>query len=152
MGTEKLKDFQEDFALFIEAGFTAVKQLDETNAKRLFEAAQILRPESTTPQIGLGYIALNKLDIVEASSTFEKIIECEPKNHLARAFLGISYLLTKAKRKRGEELIAEASEEGDSSVKNLCSISLKWAEKDLKKRENRPPFFLSSPEEEKSKT
>ena len=62
MGEEdKLEDFRHDFALLIEAGFVAVKQLDELSARRLFEAAQVLRPDSTAPQIGLGYIALNKL-------------------------------------------------------------------------------------------
>lgn len=146
---DKLEDFQHDFALLIEAGFVAVKQLDEISARRLFEAAQVLRPESTAPKIGLGYIALNKLEVKEASAAFEEVIKEEPDNYLALAFLGISYLLVKAKRKRGEELINEANEKTDDpTVNNLCNIALEWAERDLKKKEARAPFF-SGPEESK---
>jgi Tfp pilus assembly protein PilF len=100
---EKLNEFKEDFALLIEAGFIAVKQLDETSATRIFHAAQVMNPDSTAPQIGLGYIALNKLEIKEATKTFEEIIEKEPENYLALTFLGICFLLTKPKRKKGKK-------------------------------------------------
>ncbi len=149
MGEDRLEDFRHDFALLIEAGFVAVKQLDETNAKRLFNAAQVLRPESTAPQIGLGYIALNKLDVKDASSIFESVVEQEPENHLAQAFLGIAYLLVKSKRKQGEDLISGAREATeDPTVINLCKIALEWAEKDLKNRSKKAPFFSGSGEDE----
>ena len=61
--------------------------------KRIFEAAQLLNPQSTAPQIGLGYIALNKLQMKEACLIFESIVELEPENQLAQTFLGICYLL-----------------------------------------------------------
>jgi len=151
MAEDKLEDFRHDFALFIEAGFVAVKQLDETSAKRLFNAAQVLDPKSTAPQIGLGYVALNKLEVKEASEIFKKIHEQEPDNHLAQAFLGICYLLVKSKRDEGEKLINEAKKlSDDETVQNLCDISLDWAEKDLKKRDKKAPFFSNqSPEEKK---
>ena len=150
--TEKdaLEDFRQDFALLLEAGFVAVKQLDETSARRLFEAAQVLRPDSTAPRIGTGYIALNKLEVKEASTIFEEVIKQEPDNQLARAFLGISYLLVKAKRAKGEELIAEVSEQTDDpTIKNLCDISLEWAEKELKKKDDRGPLSPPAMAEEK---
>lgn len=150
MVEDKLEDFRHDFALFIEAGFVAVKQLDETSAKRLFKAAQVLKPDSTAPQIGLGYIALNKLEVKEAVEIFESVHKQEPDNHLAQAFLGICYLLVKSKREAGEKLIAQAkSESNDATVQNLCDISLDWAEKDLKKRDRKAPFFSSPRPEEK---
>lgn len=151
MGEEdKLEDFRHDFALLIEAGFVAVKQLDELSARRLFEAAQVLRPDSTAPQIGLGYIALNKLEIKEASAIFETVVKQEPENYLAQAFLGICYLLVKAKRKKGEDLIADAGEKStDPTVRNLCGLAAEWAEKDLKKKENKAPFFSGANEEQK---
>ena len=62
-----LKDFKEDFALFIEAGFIAIKQLDEITARRLFKAAELLNPDNPASQLGLGYVALNKLQINEAT-------------------------------------------------------------------------------------
>lgn len=144
---EKLSYFKDDFALFIEAGFIAVKQLDETSASRIFNAAQMLNPESSAPQIGLGYIALNKLEVKQASRIFEAVTESEPENHLAQVFLGMCYLLTKPKRKKGEKLIREAMEKTtDETIKNLGSISLEWADKDLTKRT--APFFAAQNETE----
>ncbi len=142
---DKLKDFQDDFALFIEAGFVAVKQLDETSATRIFNAAQLLNPESSAPKIGLGYIALNKLEVKEATRIFEGVTAQEPDNQLAQTFLGMCFLLTKPKRKKGEKIIREAMEKTtDETIKNLGSISLEWAEKDLSK--NSAPFFASQTE------
>lgn len=148
MEQNKFQEFKEDFALFIEAGFVAVKQLDEISSKRIFEAAQLLAPKSTAPQIGLGYIALNKLQIKEASQIFETIVAIEPENYLAQTFLGICYLLNKQKRKAGERLIKESMDKTtDPTIKNLGMISLEWAEKDLKKN-NKAPFFAVNQQED----
>lgn len=144
---EKFEVFKEDFALFIEAGFIAVKQLDEISALRIFEAAQILNPASSAPKIGFGYIALNKLEIKKASEIFEEICAEDPDNHLAQTFLGISYLLNKNKRKKGEKLIQEAIEKTtDPSVKNLGKTALNWSEKELSKIKS-PFFHQEEPEE-----
>jgi hypothetical protein len=141
----KLESFKEDFALLIEAGFVAVKQLDETSAARIFKAAQVMSPDSTAPQIGLGYISLNKLELKEATKIFEAVIKKEPDNHLAQTFLGICFLLNKPKRKKGEKLIQDAmSKATDPTIKNLGKISLEWAEKDLTKE--KAPFFTVSKE------
>jgi Flp pilus assembly protein TadD len=141
MDQEKIQDFKEDFALLIEAGFVAVKQLDETSATRIFHAAQALSPNNVAPQIGLGYIALNKLEVKEATRIFEAIVQAEPENHLAQTFLGMCFLLNKSKRKKGEKLIQESMEKtSDPTVKNLGAISLEWAEKDLTKKV-KAPFF-----------
>jgi Flp pilus assembly protein TadD len=147
MEQEKIQEFKEDFALLIEAGFVAVKQLDETSATRIFHAAQALSPYSTAPQIGLGYIALNKLEIKEATRIFETVMKVEPENYLAQTFLGMSLLLTKGKQKKGEKLIQEATEKTtDPTIKNLGTMSLEWAEKDLTKI-SKGPFFASQKEE-----
>jgi lipopolysaccharide biosynthesis regulator YciM len=146
MSDEKLEAFKEDFPLLIEAGFVAVKQLDETSASRIFHAAQALNPESTAPQIGLGYISLNKLEVKEATKAFEEVIKKEPENYLAQTFLGICFLLNKPKRKKGEKLIQEAMKKTDNpSIKNLGEVSLEWANKDLTKKE--APFFAAKQEE-----
>lgn len=148
MEKQKLDEFTEDFALLIEAGFVAVKQLDETSASRIFHAAQVMSPDSTAPQIGLGYIALNKLEVKEATKIFEAVTKKEPVNYLAQTFLGICYLLNKPKRKKGEKLIQEAIQKStDPTVKNLGKTSLEWAEKDLSKE--KAPFFAGKQEEEK---
>ncbi len=144
--TEILEDFVEDFGLLIEAGFIAVKQLDETSAQRIFQAAQTISPKSTAPRIGLGYIALNKLEIKEATRIFREVTEEEPANYLAQVFLGMCYLLTKPKRRKGEKLIADIKDKtNDPTIKNLAEIALEWSDKDLKKE--KAPFFSSLPEE-----
>lgn len=140
MQKQGIEDFKEDFALLIEAGFVAVKQLDETSASRIFNAAQVINPTSTAPQIGLGYIALNKLEIKKATTIFEQVVEKEPTNYLAQTFLGMCFLLNKPKRKKGEKLIQEAMEKSDDpTIKNLGSVSLQWADKDL--NDLKSPFF-----------
>jgi len=147
MDQGKLADFKEDFALLIEAGFIAVKQLDETSATRIFNAAQMMSPNNVAPQIGLGYIALNKLEIKQAIRIFEDVIKKEPQNYLAVTFLGICFLMTKPKRKKGERMIREAMEKtNDPTIKNLGTLSLEWAEKDLSKEKS--PFFSTATADE----
>lgn len=146
----RIQDFREDFPLLIEAGFIAVKQLDETSATRIFYAAQVLSPESTAPQIGLGYIALNKLELKTATKIFEEVTQKEPENYLAQTFLGMCFLLNKQKRKKGEKLIQEAmAKTTDPTIKNLGKTSLEWADKDLKKE--KAPFFSMQDEESGAK-
>ncbi len=150
MDQDLLDSFKEDFALLIESGFVAVKQLDEISATRIFHAAQAISPNHTAPQVGLGYIALNKLEVKEATRIFEAVVEQEPDNHLALAFLGMCFLLTKPKRKKGEKLIEEVLEKtDDESSVNLCKISLEWADKDLKKLKSP---FLGNKEEGQEET
>jgi len=150
MEEANLNEFKEDFSLLIEAGFVAVKQLDETSASRIFNAAQMMSPNSTAPQIGLGYIALNKLEVKEATRIFEAIARKEPENQLAQTFLGICYLLNKPKRQKGKKLINEAmSKTTDPTIRNLGQISLEWAEKDLSKE--KAPFFATTEEKESDK-
>lgn len=147
---DKMEEFKDDFSLLIEAGFVAVKQLDAISSSRIFVAAQIISPGHTAPKIGLGYIALNQLNVKEATHIFETIVETEPENYLAQTFLGMCYLLNKPKRKKGEKLIHEAIEKSDDpTIKGLGKISLEWAEKDLKK--TKAPFFEERETEEKSK-
>ncbi len=141
------ESFKDDFSLLVEAGFVAVKQLDEVSATRLFLAAKAVSPKHTAPDIGLGYIALNKLDIKEATRILTDVIEREPDNALASTFLGMCYLLTKSKRGEGEALIGKIMKEtSDPAIVNLCKISLEWANKDLKKIKS--PFLGEKNEEE----
>jgi len=135
--------FNEDFSLFVEAGFIAVKQLDEIAARRLFKAAEALNPENPAPQLGLGYIALNKLRIAEASTIFEGIVKQDPHHYLAKALLGVAYLLTQDKKKEGERLIVEAKENSDDpTIGNLADVCLEWSKKDLGSKDL-PPLKAS---------
>jgi hypothetical protein len=141
MDSGKLEEFKEDFALLIEAGFVGVKQLDEISSTRIFLGAQCLSPDHSAPQIGLGYIALNKLQIKEATPIFEAITLKEPDNYLAQTFLAVCFLLTKGKGKKGEKLIQETLKKtNDPTIVNLATLTLEWAKKDLAKK-SKAPFF-----------
>ncbi|MBT3394745.1 MAG: SctF chaperone SctG [Waddliaceae bacterium] len=134
--------YQEDFGNMIEAGFIAVKNLDEGAAHRLFHAANILKPESTAPMIGIGYIYLNKLQHKEAADLFEQVIDKEPDNDLATMFLGLSYVLSDDKQGEGEKLIKTTMKKTeDPAIQNLGKVALEWNEKDLKS-ENKKKFIL----------
>lgn len=130
--SKKLESFRSDFALLIEGGFIAAKQNDEVLATRIFCAAQILNRHHSAPQIGLGYIALNKMQIKQALTFFNAVLKQEPSNMLAKTFAGMCYLLSKNKRKQGETMVKEAMEKtDDETIKNLGALALKWSEKDL---------------------
>ncbi len=129
-----LDSFSEDFVLFIEAGFLAIKQADEDSAKKLFGAAKVLRPASVEPDIGLAYIQLNKLEIKEAFEGFCKVLEKDPENPYATSMKGISMMLQKEKRDEGKRIINQLIETAqDDSVKTLGKVALKWCEEDLSK-------------------
>jgi Flp pilus assembly protein TadD len=140
-------DFDADFSLFIEAGFIAVAQKDEPGAAKLFNAAQILRPWDPAPEIGLGYIALNKLEVDKAEVLLNSALKKEPDHLLAKTFLGIAYLLQEPKRKKGEALIKDAmAKTDDEAVVELGKVSLMWADKDLKP--SKAPFFAKKSSDE----
>lgn len=131
--------FAEDYSLLVEAGFVAVKQLDEIAARRIFKAAEILNPDNPASQIGFGYIALNKLRVTEAATIFEAILDKDPKHRLAQALLGVVYLLTQDKKKRGEQLLIEAKDGcDDPTIKNLAEVCLDWMKKDLQAKSVSP--------------
>lgn len=148
MHEEKFEEFRGDFSLLIESGFIAVKQLDEIGAVRIFTAAQALNPTSTAPKIGMGFIALNKMQIKEATGIFEEVVALEPENSLAQTFLAICLLLTKGKHKKGEKLIQDIlAKETDPTVRNLANVSLHWSQKELAKKRSTSPFFINQKEE-----
>lgn len=130
-----LQAFAEDYSLLIESGFVAIKQCDEIAARRLFKAAEVLNPENPASQVGLGYIELNKLRVSQAAEIFGNIVRSHPEHYLAKALLGVAYLLTPDKREEGRNLITEAGKKSDDpTIKNLSSVCLEWVDKDLKNR------------------
>lgn len=144
MSDESILDFfSDDYALFIEAGFVAIKQADEIAARRLFKAAEALSPENPASQLGLGYIALNKLHVAEATHIFEAILKRDPEHYLALALLGVAYILTRDKKKKGEALIREAQQKSsDPTIHHLADVCIEWVQSDLSKS-NLPPLRAS---------
>ncbi|MBB65813.1 MAG: SctF chaperone SctG [Waddliaceae bacterium] len=143
MSEEKFEQFLDDYRLLIEAGFSAVKLCDETAAHRLFCAAEVLRSDAPEWALGLGYIALNKLEVKKAAQIFKEVLEQHPDYHIAQTFYGLALLFSKETRQEGERLIKDSmNKTDDPSVKNLGRVSLEFAETDLKK--SKAPFFTGA--------
>ncbi len=127
-----LKKYKEDFILMLETGFIAVNQADEDSALKLFKAAEILKPENTLPKVGFGYLHLHKLELTQASRCFEDVLEKEPKNEMAKAFLGICMSLMPKQVDKGEKVLAEALKSKDPMIKNLCHTAIDFVDKFVK--------------------
>jgi hypothetical protein len=128
-----LKQYKEDFILFLEAGFIAVNQADEDAAVKLFKAAELLEPKNTLAKVGMGYLHLHKLELKQAIQSFESVVELEPDNDMAKAFLGICKTMTPREVLEGEKLLVAAEQSEDKEVKKLSSMALDFVDKFAKK-------------------
>lgn len=150
-----LQQFKDHFILLCEAGFIAVNQADETAATKLFKASELLKPENTLPKVGEGYMHMMKLELKQACKIFDDVITLEPKNEMAKAFLGLSYALTATEVARGEEILVKTIEEAeDDGVKQLAVTALEFVENFLKKAPTpleQPPEAKKKKKEEKEK-
>ena len=134
MAESALKPYKEDFFLILEAGFIAVNSADEDSAIKLFRACQVLKPESTFPKVGLGYMHLCKLEIKQAIKLFEEVVAIEPTNDMAQAFLGICMSMNPAQITKGEKLLEEMiAKAGDEDVKKLADMALEFVDQFVKK-------------------
>jgi hypothetical protein len=127
------KDYKEDWILFLECGFIAVNQMDEDAAIKLFKAAELLNPKSTLPKVGMGYLHLHKLELKQASKVFEEVLEKEPKNEMAKTFLGICMTLSPASVDKGEKILEQTNHSHDPLIKRLSGTAIDFAEKFVKK-------------------
>lgn len=128
-----LDEYKQDFLLLLEAGFIATNQTDEDSAVKLFKAAEVLDKKNSLIKIGFGYLALHKLELKKASSLFEEVLKEEPKNEMAKAFLGITISLMPKEMLKGEKILQETLESDDKGIKKLAGIALDFVDKFLKK-------------------
>lgn len=128
-----LQQYNEDFIVFLEAGFIAIKQSDEDSAKKLFKACQILNPKNTLPRVGMSYLHLHKLELKQAMETLQAVLKEEPQNEMAKAFLGIAMSMTPTKVSDGEKLLMETVKSDDKLIKNLSDTALDFVDKFIKK-------------------
>lgn len=124
----------DDFIVMAEAGFIAINQADEDAAVKLFKAAQLIKPENSLPKIGMGYMHFLKLELKQASKVFQEVLDKEPENEMAKAFLGLSIALTPNEATKGEKILEEAASKAkDSTVKNMAKTAIDFVEKFVKK-------------------
>lgn len=131
---EDLKKYDEDFFLFLEAGYIAINQADEDSAVKLFKTCELLQPENPLIKIGFGYLHLHKLELKQACEYFEEVLRIDPGNEMATTFLGIAMSLTPDKVSKGEQMLEKsARESGDSQVKKVANTTLDFVEQFVKK-------------------
>ncbi len=119
---EEFKKFRPDSAALIEAGFVAIRQVDQESARKCFMASMVIDPNNSLPVLGLGIIHLFDLNIIEAKKTFHEILKHEPENHVAKTMLGIAnlYTVTEEGLKEGGDLIEDSmSATNDAELKKL---------------------------------
>ena len=129
----KLEKNNEDFVLFLEAGFIAVNQADELSAINLFAAAEVLNHKSPLVKIGIGYLHLHKLELKQAIDQFEKVLKEDPKNEMAKIFLGIALSWTPTDTMKGEKILEESKKSDDKDIKNLSKTALNFVDNFIKK-------------------
>ncbi|MCB1107524.1 MAG: SctF chaperone SctG [Chlamydiia bacterium] len=131
---EDLAKYDEDFFLFLEAGFIAINQADEDAAVKMFKACEMLRPENPLIKVGLGYLHLHKLELKIAIQYFEEVLSKEPDNELAKTFKGLAMTLTPDQVTEGEKVLEETMKSTkDSQVKKVANTSLEFVEQFVKK-------------------
>lgn len=131
---EDLSKYDEDYFLFLEAGFIAINQADEDAAVKLFKACELLRPGNAIYKVGLGYLHLHKLELKASIKCFEEVLVKEPNNDMAKTFLGIAMTLTPDQMAKGEKILHEAAKDShDSQIKKVASTSINFVENFVKK-------------------
>lgn len=129
-----LQQYKEDYFLLVESGFIAVNQFDEDAAIKLFKAAELLNPDNSLPQLGMGYLHLCKLELKQASNAFSTVLEKEPSNEMAKALLGLTRSLNPAESANGEKALEETVKSAhDPVVKHLATTALDFVNKFVKK-------------------
>ncbi|HAB99340.1 MAG TPA: SctF chaperone SctG [Parachlamydiales bacterium] len=129
----KWKKFEEDFYVLVEAGYIAVNQGDEDSSLKLFRAAELLNPENSLSKVGFGYVHLHKLELKQACECFQQVLDKEPHNEMATAFLGLCMALSPNLTAKGETLLEKAAHSNDPLIKNLGSSALHFVEEYVKK-------------------
>ncbi len=127
------KNYKEDFVLLLEAGFIAVNQADEDAALKLFKSAELLDPSNPMPKVGVGYLHLHKLDLKQACQVFEEVLEKDPKNEMAKAFLGISMSLAPTSMEKGEKILEQTTHSKDPTIKTLSNTAINFVDTFVKK-------------------
>jgi len=125
--------YKDQFILFLEAGFVAINQMDETSALAVFKAAKLLNPESILNEIGMGYLHLCKLEIKKAIHHFELALKVDPNNEMAKSFLGLSKIFSTDRVKEGLEILSSLKESHSKEVKHFSKSSLEFVDQYLKK-------------------
>jgi tetratricopeptide (TPR) repeat protein len=127
------KKYKEDFILLAEAGFIAVNQADEDSALKLFKAAELLDPKNILPKLGFGYLHLHKLELKQAVKNFEAVLEIDPHNDMAKAFMGLCLSMMPNSVDKGEKILEQTLKSKDPEIKKMAGSAIEFVDKFIKK-------------------
>lgn len=127
-----IKKYKEDFILLAEAGFIAVNQADEDAALKLFKAAELLDANNVLPKIGFGYLHLHKLELKQAVKCFEEVLEKDPHNDMAKAFMGLCLSMMPNTINKGEKILEQSLKSKDPLIKQMAGSALDFVDKFVK--------------------
>jgi hypothetical protein len=146
-----LEKYTDDFFFLLEGGFIAIKNTDEDSAIKLFRACELLRPESTFPSIGFGYMHLCKLELKQAAAMFTRALDKEPENEMAKTFLGIVLSMNPTETAKGERILSEmAKSASDKGIKELSNTAIDFVDLHIKSKQKHPsPAELQTPKKAK---
>ena len=125
--------YKQDFLLLLESGFIAINQLDEDAALKLFNAAEALDKTNPLIKIGRGYLHLHKLELKQSISLFKEVLAKDPKNEMAKTFLGIAMTMTPNQVTEGEKLLEDNLKSDDGEIKKLAGIAMDFVDRFVKK-------------------
>jgi len=128
-----IKKYKDDFILLVEAGFIAVNQADEDAALKLFKAAELLDPTNVLPKIGFGYLHLHKLELKQAVKYFEEVLDKDPHNDMAKAFMGLCLSMMPNTINKGEKILEQSMKSKDPLVKKMAGSAIDFVERFVKK-------------------
>ncbi len=129
----QLKKYKEDFILLAEAGFIAVNQADEDAATKLFRAAELLDADNILPKLGFGYLHLHKMELKQAVKCFEDVLEIDPKNDMAKAFMGLCLSMQPNSVAKGEKILEQTLKSKDPMVKEMAGTAIDFVDKYIKR-------------------
>jgi len=129
-----IKKYKDDFILLVEGGYIAVNQADEYGALKLFRAAELLQPDNSLCKVGFGYLHLHKLELKQAVKIFQEVLDKEPNNDMAKAFLGLSMSMMPDAVNKGEKILEQTLNSEDPLIKKLSGTAIDFVETFIKKK------------------
>ena len=128
-----IKNYKDDFILLAEAGFIAVNQADEDAALKLFKAAELLDPANPLPKLGFGYLHLHKLELKQAVKNFEDVLDKDPRNDMAKAFMGLCLSMMPNTVDKGEKILEQSMKSKDPLIKQMAGSAIDFVDKFIQK-------------------
>jgi hypothetical protein len=144
-----LQKYKNDFLLMLESGFVAINQTDADSAKKLFQAAHLLKPESAFPHVGFAFLFLHLLELSKAIAACEDALRKEPNNEMAKTLMGICKTMTLKQSQEGEKILVEMTHSHNPDIKRAADTGMDFVEKFVKKAPS--PVELSKPKKNKEK-